>query len=148
MSEELHAMDYAMYGYLQTGQDAKAKALLAQLDGVTKTWPAIDFASGYAFGAMPARYALERRQWKEAAALEIRPMPFWSKLPFAEGHIPYAQAIGAARSGDLARAHQAATRLGELAAASKEPLPVLRRPDDPPARGRAGVDRVRGGPEG
>jgi tetratricopeptide (TPR) repeat protein len=121
MSEELHAMDYAMYGYLQTGQDTKAKAQLAQLDKVTKTWPAVDFASGYAFGAMPARYALERRQWKEAAALVVRPMPFWSKLPFAEGHIAYAQAIGAARSGDLPRAHAAAERLGELAAASTEP---------------------------
>jgi tetratricopeptide (TPR) repeat protein len=121
MSEELHAMDYAMYGYLQTGQDAKAKAVMTQLEGVTKTWPVVDFASGYAFGAMPARYALERRQWKEAAALEIRPMPFWSKLPFSEGHVAYAQAIGAARSGDLARARRAADRLGELAAASTEP---------------------------
>jgi tetratricopeptide (TPR) repeat protein len=119
--EELHAMDYAMYAYLQTGQDAKARALIAQLDQVTKTWPAVDFAMGYAFGAMPARYALERRQWKEAAALDIRPMPFWSKLPFSEGHIAYARAIGAARSGDLERARAAATRLGELAEASKEP---------------------------
>jgi tetratricopeptide (TPR) repeat protein len=121
MQEELHANDYAMYGYLQTGQDAKAKDLLAQLGKVTKTWPVVDFATGYAFGAMPARYALERRQWKEAAALEIRPMPFWSRLPFAEGHIAYARAIGAARSGDLERAHAAAARLGELAAASTEP---------------------------
>ena len=119
--EELHAMDYAMYGYLQTGQDAKAKALIEQLGKITKTWPPVDFATGYAFGAMPARYALERRQWKEAAALDIRPMPFWSKLPFSEGHIAYARAIGAARSGDLERARAAATRLGELAAASKEP---------------------------
>jgi len=121
MGEELHAMDYAMYGYLQTAQDEKAKAMVARLNQVTKTWPPVDFATGYAFGAMPARYALERRQWKEAAALEIRPMPFWSKLPFSEGHIAYAQAIGAARSGDLARAHRAADRLGELAAASTEP---------------------------
>jgi len=119
--EELHSMDYAMYGYLQTGQDAKARALLVQLEHVTKTWPPVDFATGYAFGAMPARYALERRQWKEAAALEIRPMPFWSKLPFSEGHIAYARAIGAARTGDLTRARAAAARLGELAAASTEP---------------------------
>jgi hypothetical protein len=119
--EELHSMDYALYGYLQTGQDAKAKALLAKLDQVTKTYPAVDFATAYAFGAMPARYALERRQWKDAAALELRPMPFWVKLPFSEGHIAYARAIGAARSGDVARAQAAATRLGELAAASTDP---------------------------
>ena len=118
--EELHAMDYAMYGYLQTGQDAKAKDLLARLEKVEKVYPPVEFATGYAFGAMPARYTLERRQWKDAAALEFRPMPFWSKLPFSEGHIAYARAIGAARSGDLARAHAAATRLGELAAASTD----------------------------
>ena len=37
---------------------------------------------------MPARYSLERRQCKEAAALTIRPMPFWAKLPFSEGTWP------------------------------------------------------------
>jgi tetratricopeptide (TPR) repeat protein len=119
--EELHALDYCMYAYLQTAQDARAKQILDQMKSVKKTFPAVEFAAGYAFGAMPARFALERRQWKEAAALEVPPMEFWSKLPFAEGHLMYARAVGAAKSGDLARARAAATRLDELAKASTDP---------------------------
>ena len=53
--------------------------------------------------------------------LEVPPMPFWKAMPFAEGHIVYAQAVGAARSGDLDRAKAAAKRLGELSAAASEP---------------------------
>jgi tetratricopeptide (TPR) repeat protein len=119
--EELHALDYALYGYLQTAQDGKARELIARLNSIDKTYPATDLAASYSFGAMPARFALERRQWKEAAELELRPMPFWSRMPFAEGHIVYARAVGAARSGDLAAAKAAAERLRELVANSTEP---------------------------
>jgi tetratricopeptide (TPR) repeat protein len=119
--EELHSMDYMMYAYLQTAQNEKAREVMDQLSRVTRIFPELDFAAGYAFGAIPARYALERRQWKEAAALEIRPMSFWSKLPFAEGHVAYARAVGAVRSGDLDRARAAAARLEELARASTDP---------------------------
>jgi len=119
--EELHALDYLVYGYLQTTQDAKAKEVLERIASITKTYPETDFAVAYAFGAIPARYALERRQWKEAAALQRPPMPFWSKLPFSEGHLAYARAVGAVRSGDLVAANAAVGRLGELVAASSEP---------------------------
>ena len=119
--EELHALDYCMYAYLQTAQDDKAKGVLEQVKLVKKTYPEVDFAAGYAVGAMPARFALERRQWKEAATLEIPPMPFWGNLPFAEGHLIYARAVGAAKSGDLGKAKAAVERLGELVKASTDP---------------------------
>ena len=119
--EELHALDYLIYGYLQTAQDAKAEAVVDRLESITKTYPEIDFAAAYAFGAIPARYALERRQWEEATRLTVPPMPFWKAMPFAEGHIVYAQAVGAARSGDLPAAKAAAARLGELAEAASDP---------------------------
>jgi tetratricopeptide (TPR) repeat protein len=119
--EELHALDYLMYGHLQTGQDREAKRVLDRLAEIKKTYPETDFAIGYAFGAMPARYTLERREWKAAAALAMPPMPFWGKLPFAEGHLAYARAVGAAKSGDLVAAGNAAERLKELAASSKDP---------------------------
>ncbi len=119
--EELHALDYLMYGHLQVGQDRDAKGVLDRLGEIKKTHPETDFAVGYAFGAMPARYALERRQWKEAAVLAMPPMPFWGKLPFAEGHIVYARAVGAAKSGDLVAAGAAAERLRDLAASAKDP---------------------------
>jgi tetratricopeptide (TPR) repeat protein len=119
--EEVHSLDYQMYGYLQSGQDAKARALLARLEAIDKFDSENDFVAAYAFGAMPARFALERRQWKEAASLAPKPRLSWDKLPFSEGHIAYARAVGAARSGDLAAARAAADRLEELAAASTEP---------------------------
>ena len=119
--EELHALDYLIYGHLQAGQDREAKQVLVRLSEIKKTHPETDFVVGYAFGAMPARFALERRQWKEAMALSMPPMPFWGKLPFAEGHIVYARAVGAAKSGDLAGAAAAADRLKELAASVKDP---------------------------
>jgi hypothetical protein len=118
--EELHSLDYQMYGYLQTGQDEKARAVLAHLDEVGKTDAENDFVAAYAFGAIPARYALERRQWKEAAALVLKPRAFLEKLPFAEGHVAYARAVGAAKSGDLETARAAAARLKELSAASTD----------------------------
>jgi tetratricopeptide (TPR) repeat protein len=115
--EELHALDYLMYGYLQKAQDERAREVLARLAEIKKTHPESDFLVAYAFGAMPARYALERRQWKEAAALEVpsTSAASWSKFPFAEGHIAYARAVGAAQSGDVAGARAAAERLRELA---------------------------------
>jgi len=119
--EELHALDYLIYGHLQAGQDREAKRVLERLAEIKKTHPETDFVVGYAFGAMPARYALERRQWKEAAALAMPPMPFWGKLPFAEGHIVYARAVGAVKGGDLATAVAAADRLQELSSSIKDP---------------------------
>jgi tetratricopeptide (TPR) repeat protein len=119
--DELHALDYLIYAYLQTAQDAKANAVLECLNAVTRTYPEVDFAAAYAFGAIPARYALERHQWKEAAALAVRPMPFWKPMPFSEGLLVYGRGIGAAFNGDLDAARAAAARLGELSAAASEP---------------------------
>jgi len=119
--EALHALDYCMYGYLQTAQDNKEHELVENLKSITKTFPGVDFAAGYAVGAMPARYALERRQWKEAAALEVPSLSFFEKLPFAEGHLIYARAVGAVKSGDLPRARAAAERLAALSQASTDP---------------------------
>src|SRR5580765_4490004 len=85
--EELHALDYLVYAYLQVGADQKAAEVLARVRSIKKTHPESDFTVSYAFGAIPARYALERRMWKEAAALTVPDMPFMSQYPFAEGHI-------------------------------------------------------------
>jgi len=119
--EELHALDYMEYAYLQVGADKKAAEVLARLRSIRKTHPETDFAVGYAFGAIPARYAIERRMWNEAAALEMPDMPFWRQLPFAEGLIVYARGVGAARGGDGTAALKAADRLKELAASIKDP---------------------------
>lgn len=119
--EELHAIDYLIYGYLQTAQDQKAKELIDQLSKIRQTHPESDLVVAYAMGAAPARFALERRQWKEATTLTPGSLPFWSKFLFAEGHMAYARAVGAARLGDGAAANAAAKRLGELATAMTDP---------------------------
>jgi tetratricopeptide (TPR) repeat protein len=119
--EELHALDYLAYAYLQVGADQKAAEVLARVQSIKKTHPESDFTVSYAFGAIPARYALERRMWKEAAALTVPDMPFMRQYPFADGHIVYARGVGAARGGDGAAAIQAADRLKELAASIKDP---------------------------
>jgi len=67
--EELHGLDYLIYAYLQRGADHRASEVLATAQAVRATVPAVDFAAAYSTGAVPARYALERRQWAEAAAL-------------------------------------------------------------------------------
>src|SRR5690606_11146790 len=71
-SNLLHAMDYLMYAYLQLGQDHAAKALLDEVSAL-ETMDMDNFPGTYAFAAIPARYALERGKWAEAAALELHP---------------------------------------------------------------------------
>src|SRR5205823_14723610 len=73
--DALHAMDYLEYAYLQTGQDAKAQAVADDAAKVT-TLDIPQFAAAYALAAIPARHALERRAWKEAAAVKLAaPIP-------------------------------------------------------------------------
>ena len=112
--DELHAIDYLAYAFLQQGADAKAREMLDRIRTVER----IDnpnFAAAYALAAVPARYALERGRWAEAAALEVAPASFpWAKFPYAEAITHFARAVGAARSGELARARQAVERLETL----------------------------------
>ena len=116
-AEELHASDYMMYAYLQTGQDRAARALLASVpDIVTRFDPtkpasaAPPMAGYFAIAAIPARYALERGAWREAANLTVKKSPF----PFADANTHFARALGAARVGDTAIARSAIAELERL----------------------------------
>jgi hypothetical protein len=112
--EELHATDYLMYAYLQEGRDREAERLLANLPAVQTTDS--NYRAGlYAIEAMPARYALERRRWREAEALEP-PADFLSPARFAwtEAAIRFANGIGAARLGDRAKAQKAVEELEQM----------------------------------
>ena len=68
-AEELHALDYMAYSYLQEGQDTKAKEIVDFAATVRKTNPELEFSGAYALAAIPSRYALERNAWADAAAL-------------------------------------------------------------------------------
>ena len=119
--EELHALDYLAYARLQQGDEAGAKEVADRVAGVAKTFPEVDFVSAYALGTVPARWALERRDWAAAAALQTPPRPAWAKLPFAEAGVEFARGFGAARAKKVDAAKKSASRLDELAAATVDP---------------------------
>jgi tetratricopeptide (TPR) repeat protein len=106
-----HAWDYLVYAYLQLGMLQEAKALTDQAAAVTTSVPANSLINDYALAAIPARYALERGQWAEAAALPVRPAPAWRTT---EGITRFARALGAARSGNLAAAQVEVDSLATL----------------------------------
>ena len=107
--DQLHAMDYLVYAYLQLGQDKKAAAVIDEMNtvtGFTETF----IAGPYALAASPARYAVERGDWKAAAALQVRASP----LANVQAITYFARALGAARSGDPDAARADIAKLTEL----------------------------------
>ena len=114
--DAMHAMDYLEYAYIQTGRDAKAREVVEKVVKAAG-FDVPNFSVGYALAAVPARYALERRAWKEAAALAAGPADFpWEKAPYAEAIVHFARAVGGARSGELETARRAVARLAEIQA--------------------------------
>jgi tetratricopeptide (TPR) repeat protein len=112
--DQLHAMDYLAYAYLQTAQDGKVKEIVDTLYSMNKV-DANTVAAAYAFAAIPARYALERRQWSEAAALKVHPADFpWNGFTYAEAMIYFARSLGASRSGDTASASKDIEQLSSI----------------------------------
>ena len=108
--DQLHAMDYLVYAYLQTGQDAKAQDAIGEMNaiaGFTETF----IAGPYALAVSPARYALERGDWQAASQLPVRPTP----LAHVEAITHFARALGAARLGQPEAARPEIARLAELA---------------------------------
>ena len=108
--DQLHALDYLAYAYLQLARDGDARRVLDE------TMRLHDVNSGlraapYTLAAMAARYAMERSAWREAAQLQ----PFSSRLPFIEAIARYARAVGAARSGDVAAAERDIQELAQIA---------------------------------
>jgi tetratricopeptide (TPR) repeat protein len=109
---QLHAMDYMAYAYLQLARDNDARRVVeeaAQVSGARR------FSGPYALAAIPARYAIERGDWRQAA--RVQPIP--SKFPFADALTHFARALGAARSGDPASADNDVQQLAVLRDALK-----------------------------
>src|SRR3989442_7904750 len=104
--EELHAMDYLVYAYLQLGRDAAAARVLDELRAMSGLGGS-DFKGGYAASAMPARYAIERRQWSDAAPL----VPVDVASPQVSAVTLWARSVGLARSGKPADARQEIDKL-------------------------------------
>src|SRR5881227_3203722 len=120
-AEELHALDYMAYSYLQQAQDAKAKEIVDFVATIRKTNPELEFSGAYALAAIPSRYALERNAWSEAATLPVPELPQWSSFPCFEGLIEYSHALGRAHTGDLEGARKAIDRMRQLRDSSTDP---------------------------
>ena len=115
--EQLHAIDYLAYGYLQLGQTADAKRVLERMYSIRRVDPP-NFKVAYTFSAVPARFALERRAWREAANLELPPsakaIVAWEKFGWATANIHFARAVGAARLGNIAAARIETDKLAAI----------------------------------
>jgi tetratricopeptide (TPR) repeat protein len=105
----LHAQDYMVYAHLQLGQDNEARAVMEDMLRETD-FKATVLAAHYALAASPARYAVERGDWKGASELAVRTSPF----PYAMAITYFARALGAARSGKPEAAAPDIASLAEL----------------------------------
>jgi hypothetical protein len=127
IAEALHAADYATYAYLQLRQDSSARAIVdslpaysARFDVNAVTGAAPGSAGVFALAAIPARYALERRDWALAASLR----PTASAFPYADALTWFARALGSAHLGNVTDARGAIDSLAairERLLAQKEP---------------------------
>jgi len=110
--DELHALDYLVYAYLQQGRDAEARKI-AELRPELKEAKSLYFAAVYSLAAIPARMALERRLWADAAALEPPANLPGGQYAWAGANFSFARSLGAARTGDLEKAQEAISDLGQ-----------------------------------
>jgi hypothetical protein len=117
-AEELHATDYEIYAYLQTAQIEAASRILHALPEIASRFDPHSLLNGaggpavgyFALAAIPARYALERQDWKQAAQLQVRDTPF----PHTDAITWFARGLGAAHLGQVAAATQSATTLQHI----------------------------------
>jgi Tetratricopeptide repeat len=114
----LHAMDFLEYAYLQIGDDAKAKAIVTQMN----TMQEMDMGDGMhgyldmARAAFPATYAIETRNWKDAAALKVVP----GAKPYNAATVYWAQAVGYGHLHDATNAHKAVAQYDAMVEATKK----------------------------
>jgi tetratricopeptide (TPR) repeat protein len=109
LGDQLHGQDYLVYAYLQLAQDKEARAVADEMLAVTGYDPSIRAAT-FAVTASPARYMMERGDWKGASELQVRP----TGTAFVDAITHFARAVGAARSGKPEVAKTEIDKLAEL----------------------------------
>jgi len=109
----LHMLHFLMEAYLQVAEDQKAKGVLDELNSSYKGMPD-RLPVAIVRAGIPARYAMERRQWSDAASLQ----PLSSPFHYAEAITYFARAMGSARSGDVSGARKAVEMIQSQRAAA------------------------------
>jgi tetratricopeptide (TPR) repeat protein len=112
--DELHAKDYLIYAYLQSAQDREARRALEAPPSGRSDDPQY-FAWLYAIDTSPARYAVERHKWAEAAALAIPPNTFpGGRWAWTEANLHFGRALGLLHSGKIGAARMEVEKLASL----------------------------------
>jgi hypothetical protein len=107
--EELHAMDYLVYAYLQSGRDQDAAEVVRQLREISNAGTD-DFKGVYASVAMPVRYAVERGRWAEARSIAAPT----GAPPHVAAIAVWARGLGVARGERMAEPRAEIDRLGQI----------------------------------
>lgn len=112
--EELHGLDYLAYGYLQKGENDLAKKQLDYLLSINEVTP-VNFKVAYAFASIPARYALENKDWEQAANLKFDEKVIeWKKYPWQKAIIHFARLMGSVHTSNLTAANEELKALNSL----------------------------------
>jgi len=114
-TDQLHGQDYMVYAYLQLAQDREARAVVDQMLAVTGLAPSAR-GGHFAVTASPARYMMERGDWKGASELPVRP----TGTAYIDAITHFARAVGAARSGKPEAAKTEIDKLAELREKTRE----------------------------
>ena len=96
-----HAIEFLIYAYLQEGADREAAAQLKRLRETPRLEPS--FKTAFHLASTQSRYALERRDWKAAAAIRPREAMLnldWDRFAWPEAIARFAHGLGAMRTGN------------------------------------------------
>jgi tetratricopeptide (TPR) repeat protein len=115
LGDQLHGQDYLVYAYLQLARDKEARAVVDEMLTVTGYNSSVRAAT-FAVTASPARYMMERGDWKGASELQVRP----TGTAFVDAITHFARAVGAARSGNPEAAKTEINKLAELREKTRE----------------------------
>jgi hypothetical protein len=109
-----HAIGYLVYAYLQQGADDAAEQQVERLRSTERLDPT--FKTAFHLSAIPARDALQRGAWQEAAGPVPRPYDAldWDRFPWPQAVTWLARGLGAAHLGQLEDGERALDRLGAL----------------------------------
>jgi hypothetical protein len=112
--EELHALDYLVYAYLQKGDNSDAEKQSQYLSTIKETSPS-NFKVSYTFAAVPVRMALENKNWTAASQLTPQPSSLpWNNFPWQEAIVHFGKLLGLAHIGDSKAAQNELTTLDSL----------------------------------
>lgn len=114
-ANELHAVDYLVYAYLQKGNNQKANEHLKESQAITAVFPEQDLAAVYALTAIPVRIALENKQWESATNLKLPSVDFnWENLQWEAAILHFGKALGYSHIGNIKAAESELQTLDSL----------------------------------